>query len=120
MNFRDRLNNSDSYLLVTSLGAALLLSALTGCGGGSAGGRSYAGAGSDWRWTLGGNGTFTGTERSSNSTVSGTYVTTSTGFQKMTVTSSSGNAPAVGSVFPGLEVPGFAMIFAPVLNSESQ
>jgi hypothetical protein len=83
--------------------------------------RSYAGAGSDWRFTLKGDGSFSGTESETSSTINGTYSTTSTGLIKVTVTSKSGDhTPAVGTVLSGMEIPGFALVFAPILDNEDQ
>ncbi len=83
--------------------------------------RTYAGAGSDWRWTLSSDGTFSATEDDSSSSVSGTYTTTSTGFIKATVSSSSGaHAPAAGTVLAGVEIPGFATLWSPILDNETQ
>jgi len=66
-------------------------------------------------------GTFTGTESETSSTVSGTYTTTSTGFIKATVSSKTGShAPAVGTVLSGVEVTGFALLWAPILDTETQ
>jgi len=97
--------------------------ALHGCGSTSAtsSDRSYAGSGSDWRFTLKADGTFTATESETTSTVSGTYSTVSTGLIKATVTAKSGShAPAVGTILAGMEIPGFALIFGPILDNEDQ
>lgn len=118
--------------LAFSLAAAGAITAvLSGCGGGAGGGdaspatatqaaRSYSGAGTDWRWTFNADGTFTASESTTNSTIAGTYSTVSTGLQKLTVTSSTGQGPAPGAVIPAVEVPGFATLFAPVLASETE
>ena len=102
-----------------TLGASL---ALHGCGNGSAPTltRGYAGAGSDWRWTLKSDGNFTATESGTSTTFTGRILHAferidSRGFSRRT-----GSAPASGTVIPGLEVPGFALLFAPVLGSETQ
>jgi hypothetical protein len=83
--------------------------------------RKYAGAGTDWRWTFNTDGTFSAAESTVPATLTGTYATVSTGFQKLTVATSSGTgAPAANAVIAALEVPGFATIFPPILTSETQ
>ncbi len=83
--------------------------------------RSYAGAGSDWKFTLNADGTFEATETESNTDLKGTYTTTSTGFQKLTVSTATGaNAPAIGTIIGCSEIPGFAFVCKPVLASEDQ
>lgn len=87
----------------------------------SATARSYAGAGSDWRWTLNTDGTFSATESTTSSTISGTYSATSTGFTKLVVTDKTGaHAPAVNTVIPCAEITGFAFVCAPILDNENQ
>lgn len=83
-------------------------------------GRIYAGAGSDWRWILKDDGTFMGLESETPAAVQGTYTTTSTGFLKATVTGSTGTgAPAAGTILSGVEVPGFSLLWSPILSSET-
>ncbi|MBI2734645.1 MAG: hypothetical protein HYX44_15465 [Aquabacterium sp.] len=92
--------------------AALGSAALVGCGGGgvssgaaAVSSRSYAGAGTDWSWTFNSDGTFAATESTTNSTINGTYTSVANGLNKLTVTASTGQGPAPGTVIPGLEVP---------------
>lgn len=83
-------------------------------------GRIYAGAGSDWRWILKDDGTFMGLESETPAAVQGTYSMTSTGFIKATVTGSTGNgAPSAGTILSGVEVPGFSLLWSPILASET-
>jgi hypothetical protein len=104
-------------------GIAILAATAVGCSSSNPATttRKYAGAGSDWRWTLNSDGTFSATESESSSSISGTYVTTSTGFTKATITAKSGShTPAVGTVIAGVEIPGFATLWSPILDTESQ
>ena len=81
----------------------------------------YAGAGTDWTWNLNADGTFDSDEVSTSVTVHGSYSRLTSGFDKLTVISSTGTgAPAAGTDLVAVEVPGVAFMVKPVLGTETQ
>ena len=100
--------------------------ALQGCGtsngapSSTSSNRAYNGSGSDWTFSVNANSTWTGTESTTSSTVSGTYTTSAKGFQILTVTSATGtNAPSAGATAWAIEAPGVAYFVKPILSTES-
>lgn len=118
------------FLTVFALTAVMIAGAfaLNSCGSSNNGSTttSYIGAGSQWEVTLNSNGnTFVITHAPSvggttDLTVNGTYVSESTGFLQLTVTSSSGagsggiTAPAAGTLLNALNIPGLVFLVSPV------
>ena len=100
--------------LMTVLGSVVI-----SCGDDTAATQSYTGPGSEFGIVLNGDGTFVVTKKSSiggttTLTVNGTYSRLSTGFVKLTVTSSDpvDQVPA-GETAYGLEIPGLAFLLKP-------
>lgn len=81
-------------------------------------------AATDWTWTLTGatyvtgTGTFSASEATTSTSMSGTYTRPTTGFVKLTRTACTGSECAgAASTIYGVEVPGLALIIQPVLGS---
>lgn len=110
-----------------TLGLSILFSlfSLLGCLGGSDSGssssstNSYQGPGSEWSAELGSS-SFKLTESEESLVIEGELEELSSGFKKLTVSSSSGTgAPTVGSQAYGLDIPGVVFFLKPLeANSE--
>ena len=103
------------------------------CGGSGSGDDSsattatkYNGPGSKWDFTLNNDGTFTVSKREDSSspilfTVTGDWVTSSSGFRVLTVTGVTGTGgPSVGETAWAIDVPGYALLLNPMEAGSDQ
>lgn len=103
-----------------STSIAAISALIIGCGGGGGGAasvttNSYSGPGSDYSLNMSSNNQFTLTEADSSLSLTGSWASLSSGFRKLTVSTSNqtGNVP-VGSSAYVLEVPGVMTLLKPI------
>lgn len=100
------------------LSAAAIIQITTACSSGSSSSGSnfsYKGPGSNWSASLNADGSFSLEETDSSLTLGGTYTTTSAGFRKLTVDSSSNTGTvAIGTQAYAIDIPGVVMLLKPI------